>query len=250
MTENEVVALAKALKHLTPSQLDWVRSVLAQFALPYRFWRNPRSDWISPDVLSHLGDALRVHHAISRQALSKDRFEFAFERALILANRKAELAKSRTNRGHDITVDGVRASLKTEAAKGIRETHLHVSKWMELGKGDWKLPALLAHFLGHLTGYERVFSMRCLEQGPKHYQYELVEIPMPLLLSAKDCKLETMKDSKQSPQPGYGRVFDSKGTLLYELYFDGGTERKLQIRSLDKAMCLVHATWEFDSTPL
>lgn len=82
--------------------------------------------------MNRLGDAMRIHHAFSRQALSKDRFEYAFERALSLCQIPAELVRSRTNRGHDLTIAGVPVSLKTEAAANIKTDMIHVSKWMEL----------------------------------------------------------------------------------------------------------------------
>lgn len=247
MTENEILALARALRHLSESQRDLVRRVMAQFALPCNFERNAKSDWITDSVLNHFGDALRTHHALSRQTLSKDRFEFALERALNMGGIKAELVHSRTNRGHDISVVGVPVSLKTEAAKGIKTDIIHVSKWMELGKGFWKLSILRDVFLEHLASYERIFTLRCLQQGPSKYHYELVEIPKALLLESAKCELELMTDSKQDPQPGYGRVYGLDRALKYELYFDGGTERKLQIRRLDKNLCTVHATWAFDA---
>jgi type II restriction enzyme len=59
-----------------------------------------------------------------------------------------------------------------------------------------------------------------------------------------------MEDSRQNPKPGYGYVRDAAGGLKYSLYFDGGTERKLQIRALQKRLCQVHATWAFQSAPL
>jgi hypothetical protein len=39
---------------------------------------------------------------------------------------------------------------------------------------------------------------------------------------------------------------EKAGELLFSLYFDGGGERKLQIKSLKKGLCKVHATWQFD----
>jgi type II restriction enzyme len=246
MTENEILALAKALHHLSASQRDLVKRVMAQFALPHTFTRNPKSDWITQAVLEHFGDALRTHHALSRQALSKDRFEFALERALNMAGLAANLVASRTNRGHDITIAGVPVSLKTEASKGIKSGFIHVSKWMELGKGEWQLTILRDVFLDHMKNYERIFTLRCLQQGPSQYHYELVEIPKALMLEAVNCELELMVNSDQKPQPGYGRVFGPDRVLKYELYFDGGTERKLQIRRIDKNLCMVHATWAFE----
>jgi type II restriction enzyme len=38
-----------------------------------------------------------------------------------------------------------------------------------------------------------------------------------------------------------------KDRLKFELYFDAGAERKLQVRHLRKDLCTVHAQWEFAS---
>ncbi len=250
MTEQEIVGLAKALGLLTPSQRDWVKGVIAQFQLPHKFVQNPKSDWITPFVIERFGDALRIHHAFSRQPLSKDRFEYALELCLNQAGDSATLVTSRTNRGHDITISGLPVSLKTEAAANIREDVIHVSKWMELGRGEWALPKLRDLFLEHMQSYARIFTLRCLKSGPSHYFYELVEIPKTLMLEAKNCELEIMENSRQNPKPGYGYVYDEHRQIKFALYFDGGTERKLQIRQLRKSLCFVHATWDFNSAAL
>ena len=243
-------ALAKELRQLTDSQRLWVNAVISQFKLPHDFQRNQNSDWITDPVLQRIGDALRIHHAFSRQPLTKDRFEFAFESSLNLSGIKTCLVTSRTNRGHDITIAGVHVCLKTEAAAQIRPNTIHVSKWMELGRGEWSLPLLLNHFLEHLKGYERIFTLRCLQAGPITFKYELVEIPKALLKEAEKCQLQVMENSKQTPKPGYGYVTDQCGEQKFSLYFDGGTERKLQIKHLRKSYCTVHASWTFDSKSL
>ncbi len=250
MNDREKQQLADAISQLTPSQIAWVEGVIAQFALPHNFERNRASDWITDATLDHIGNALRIHHAFSRQALSKDRFEYAFERALNLAGIPAALVRSRTNRGHDLTIAGIPVSLKTEAAANIRDDNIHVSKWMELGRGEWVLPTLRNLFMEHMRSYERIFTLRCLLPGPTNFRYELVEIPKSLMLEARACTFEICDDSRQNPKPGYGNVFDKNGTLKYALYFDGGTERKLQIKNLRKSLCQVHATWTFESAAL
>lgn len=242
--------LAIQLRKLTPSQVGWVQGVIDQFQLGCRYHRNPDSDLISDEVLNRLGDALRIHHAFSRQALSKDRFEFALERAFKLAGIEADLVASRTNRGHDITVQDIPVSLKTEAAANIRRDSIHISKWMELGRGEWRLDLLLQTFLDHMRGYDRIFTMRRLQPGPERYEYEFVEIPKALMLEAAGAHLVIQEASKQNPKPGYGYVYDDAGTAKYALYFDGGTERKLQIKGLRKSLCVVHASWEFESADL
>lgn len=250
MQEEEIIKIAQELHHLTPSQLGWVEAVIKQFKLPYSFYRKPDSDLLTDTVLTVLGDTLRIHHAFSRQALSKDRFEYAFERALRKGSFSVQLANSRTNRGHDLTINGVPISLKTEAASNIKADYLHISKFMELGRGAWVLPTLRDLFLEHMRSYERIFQFRCLESGPESYFYELVEIPKMLLQEASDAELVIQEESRQNPKPGYGYVRDTNGILKYSLYFDGGTERKLQIKGIRKNHCIVHATWSFSSTPL
>lgn len=242
------------LSDLTLPQLEWVESVIYQFKLPHIFKRDPASQWMSEQVVERLGDAMRIHHAFSRQALSKDRFEYALERALTLSGIQSRLEDSRINPGHDITIDGVPVSLKTEAAANIKINEIHVSKWMELGKGDWDLALLRDLFLDHCTRYDHILTLRCVTRSPKKsptfFKYELVEIPKALMLEAKNCRLESMTNSKQNPRPGYGYVQEPNGLRKFSLYFDGGTERKLQIKHLRKNLCQVHATWEFESASL
>lgn len=239
---------------LTPSQRAWVDSVIGQFGLPNTISRNPESDWVNEEVAERFSDALRIHHAFSRQPLTKDRFEFAFERALSLSGISSDLVESRTNRGHDLTIEGVKVSLKTEAASGINAQLIHVSKWMELGRGIWDLGILRDIFLKHLEGYDRIFTLRCLKRTPSkqptHFVYELVEIPKYLMLEASTAELILQEASKQNPKPGYGYVYDLQRNLMFALYFDGGTERKLQIKHLSKSLCFVHCTWEFDTLAL
>lgn len=249
LSEKEIREIIDTLRRLTPAQQDWVKSTIHAFGVACQFVRAPDSDVVTDAVLASLGDRLLSHHAGSRQALSKDRFEFAFESALNAAGITAQLVKSRTNRGHDITIRGIPISLKTEAAANIKDESIHVSKWMELGRGEWKLPLLLDLFLEHMQSYDRIFTLRCLKDDGAKIRYELVEIPKALLLEAANCELEVCADSRQNPQPGYGYVKDASGQLKYSLYFDGGTERKLQIKHLRKNLCKVHATWVFGSAP-
>jgi len=243
--------IATKLESLTDSQLEWIGAFVDQFGLPYEFGRDAQSDVITDNVLNGLGDLLRIHHAMSRQALSKAPFEYAFEKALNRSGVSAQLAVSAINPGHDITIAGTRASLKTEAAAAIREQSIHISKWMEMGKGDWDPPNVqFPRFLSHLAGYERIFVLRCLKRINSRYHYELVEIPKALLLEVRKENVKPAASTRQATMPHYCEIRDADDRRKFSLYFDAGTERKLQIKDLRKDLCVVHATWRFESAPL
>jgi type II restriction enzyme len=245
------MSLQEAVASLTPSQKNWIQAFVRQFKMPHTFARNPRSNLVTDTVLENIGDLLRIHHAMSKRSLSKAPFEYAFEKALQLSGKPAKLAESATNPGYDMTIGDVRISLKTEAAKNVKENQLHVSKWMEMGKGVWDPPNVqLPRFLEHMKGYDRILSLRCLVQTGKQYWYELVEIPHALMMEAANGKMEKAANTTQETSPWYCRVPDGKGGYKFSLYFDAGSERKLQVKGLEKAYCVLHATWKFESFQL
>jgi hypothetical protein len=201
-----------------------------------------------------VGDALRLHHCFSREPFSKDKFEYLLERASNNCGTRAELAR-KGNPGHDITIDGFKFSLKTQADKGISRKSVYISKFMELGKGKWgdeegDLIGLREQFFSHMKSSERILVLRTVSKSPDEWEYELVEIPKALLQRASDGTLRMIHRSRQHPKPGYCDVLDAKGNLLFQLYFDGGTERKLQIKAINIENCILHARWTFPADDL
>ena len=82
--ESRLRVLFELLTYLTDGQLGWVQTVVEQFRKPASFQRSPDSDLVNDCVLQDFGDALRVHHCFSREAFTKDKFEYALERVLNL----------------------------------------------------------------------------------------------------------------------------------------------------------------------
>ena len=243
--------LLELLGKLSKTKLAYVASVVTGLLGDMTEKRLATSDLVSEVFLEEFGVQLLAYHGTSARPLTKEQFERAMERVSKLAGHKAELAPM-GNPGHDITINGQKFSLKTQADSGIKPDALWVSKFMEMGKGDWsdqpeQLVGLRDRFLHHMENYERILSLRAWprkDDGKIFYHYELVEIPKTLLQEAANGKLEMMMDSKQMPKPGYCTVRDASG-VKFELYFDGGTERKLQIKDLKKSLCVVHAEWDF-----
>lgn len=250
--QDDPATVAERITALSPGQLALLNAILDTFHRPIAAWRLDDSDVVSTEFLAAFGDVLKLHHTMSEDYLDKHRFEAGMERVYNAIGRNAH-RPARNYPGHDITVDGVPWSLKTQGDRGIKADLLHISKFMELGKGKWEdendLPALRDRFLAHMTVYERIFQLRYFKatsavESADHF-YELVEIPKALLRQAKNGVCTMMQKSKQKPRPGYCTVKDRSGRVKFRLYFDGGTERKLQIKDLRKELCTVHATWRF-----
>lgn len=240
--------LLAAIPELSEYRLQLVDRVVSVFTLPRDYQRSPTSNLISQRALEDFGDVLMLHHCFSREPFSKDKFEYALESVLLVGGGNAKLAP-RGQRGYDIQINAENFSLKTEAAKAIRPATIHISKFMELGGGHWgdnpqDLVGLRDQFLSALSGIQRILILRALRKGTPDYCYELVEIPKQLLEKASTGRLEMMSASAQFPKPGYCYVED-QGSTSFCLYFDGGGERKLQIKGLKKELCAVHATWSF-----
>jgi hypothetical protein len=251
--ETHLRHLYASLRDLTDGQIGWIETVVEQFHKPASFQCSPDSDLINACVLQDFGDALRIHHCFSKEAFTKDKFEYAFERVLNLCEIPALLAP-RGNPGHDITIRGIPFSLKTQANTRISHRSLHISKFMELGKGTWTdqeedFRGLREQFFRHLESYDRILSLRRLRRTRTYtWRYELVEIPKNLLLEASNGVLRIMHQSRQFPKPAYYDVTDSSGDSKFQLYFDAGGERKLQIKGMKKAYCIVHAEWRFETS--
>lgn len=240
------------LARLSGGQLALLESIVETFQQPIQAWRSDQSDVADVPFLEAFGDILRLHHSLSDDYLDKYRFEAAMCRVYRAIGKSCDRSQ-RNHPGHDITVEGSAWSLKTQGDANIKSNVLHISKFMELGKGQWEneadLRGLTSRFLGHLKGYDRIFQLRYFQSFDEltnriHF-YELVEIPKKLLLECRRGEFEMCMKSRQSPKPGYCTVRDRKSEVRFRLYFDGGTERKLQIKNLQKKLCSVHATWKF-----
>ena len=261
---------ANPLEGLTPNQLRWINKIAIAFHQSFQYSRNPISALVNDVFVTHFGDFLRVSHCLSSQPVSKDKFEYAMEEVYRSIGYQADRSTNCLP-GQDITVNGENWSLKTQADRSIREDKIHISKFMELGKGAWSTEddfrVLLGLYLKHLERYERIFTLRYIRTRKSRarrrkieaetssalnapvfkHRYELVEIPKSLFLLAADRPVRIMVKTRQiNHPPAYVDVEDGTGDLMYCLYFDGGSERKLQVKKLRKDLCIVHATWRFD----
>lgn len=236
------------LQYFSDFQIEIIEGLLHYLTSKFDFIHNSEnSDIATIDFMESFGEILRIHHYFSNEPFTKDKFEFAFARVLNYCGHKAVLSP-KGRQGYDIRVDETRISLKTQADSKIKANKIHISKFMELGKGSWEtiqdLGNLRMRFMNHIKDYDRIFSLRCLCKG-EIWSYQLVEIPLDLLMESAQGDLYFVKKSKQIPIPAYCDVTTASGENKFRLYFDGGTERKLQVKDLLVKYCKLHGAWKF-----
>lgn len=252
-----VTEIIDQLQYLRPRQILRVEKLIQALTRGTETTLCPDSDFATEDFSNTFGDLLIEHHLASAIPLTKDKFEYAIVEALREIGLDAVKAPT-GNPGEDIIVDGIPWSLKTQADRNIKRDRIHISKFMELGKGQWEntsdLIALRQRMFNHMEKYDRIFSLRCfrdyqkLKQGEEIlYEYELIEIPKSLLLMSADFSIDFQEKSRQTPKPAYCTVTQS-GEQLFQLYFDGGTERKLQVKNILVSRCIRHASWKLQGT--
>ena len=249
--DDEVNRIARRLAALSSSQIARIERLIDTFGTPLDFELAEHSDFADEAFAAMFGEALQVHHLNSAEPFTKDKFEYTLVSTLGSLGHSARKL-DRGNRGADVVIDDVPWSLKTQANSTISAEKITISKFMELGKGKWEAEAdlygLRDAMFEHMKEYERIFTLRSLMPNDSvNHVYELVEIPKNLLLLSANFPCVMNEGSTQTPKPGRCMVTDAGGNTLFHLYFDGGTERKLQIQHLAKSACVVHATWRFST---
>lgn len=207
---------------------------------------NPVSDLVTPRFAANFRNRLLIHHATNEAKLTKKAFEYAFKGACEADGKTSFITISNTFSGVDVTVDGVRYSLKTEASKTIKAEQITISKFTEARwvQQQTTLDGLAAQAAvripAHLNGYDRILVLRARELPNTRLQYELVEIPQDLL--RRVSTLTSADFSPQTAQGGSSARVTHDGKLAFTLRLDG-SDGKVTIASLQIMFCTRHAAW-------
>ena len=134
--QQRIDKIVQKIPSLTAGQIYWLERVLRVFESPHDY-QIGGSNLLDLTTLENFGDALRIHHSFSAEPFTKDKFEYVLQKVLTMSGFDARLA-SKGNRGYDITINGTKVSLKTQADSNIKEDKIWISKFMELGKGQWR----------------------------------------------------------------------------------------------------------------
>ena len=240
--------LTEIARTLNDAQLDLLINMAKALRVDIQEQVNPRSDLMGGGFAEYLGNTLRLHHATSKEKFKKKSFEYAFVAAAAHAGHSARITSQATVAGADLVLDGaVRCSLKTEAAAGLNRNSITISKFSEARwirecrtPDDFRRETA-TRMMRHLHEYDRVFTLRAYDTARDRVRYDLVEIPLALLL-----RVETLRPADFSPRTSNGSssatVLDSDGRPAFRVRLDGSVE-KITITGLPVSKCVIHASW-------
>jgi len=247
MTNNrqDIEEAVEALRGLTPIQVEVLTGIIAKFAEEQKH-EHLCTDFLDVDAFEYFSTRLAAHHASSGVALKKENFEHILEHSFKRSGHEASLTGSMVNRGADLEVEGHAYSLKTEAAKGLNQKKITISKLMEarwirdLGSHVDAPEQVRLRVLSHLEEYERIFILRSYGDEQK-VRYDLREIPKDVL--ALVAHLGPDDFGKLTKAGGTAANVMMNGRKAFRLVLDGSVE-KVTVSGLDVELCPLHAWWE------
>jgi type II restriction enzyme len=194
---------------------------------------------------------IALHHRLTRHSLNKETFEYALVETCISDGMKASCFPP-NHPGADVRVGDEVWSLKTQSDKNIKREFVTFHKFMEAGKGAVNTNSdrvrLVHSVRQHAAQYDRLFVLRALpkESLSAIPDYELLEVPVRLFIECPNGPLSVSDTSDRQPQPFSINVpQNGSQSRAYQLYFDGGSERKIKIKYLDRKLCIPHVLWSF-----
>ena len=141
--------------------------------------RNP----FPADFLIALRALVNVHHSIYPLVPPQGiYFEALVEEAFKKAKKPFTPIESTTRNQpiHDLDVDGLRISLKTETGEATRLLQISITKLCTTEKEPWTPEVLVERVQQHLARYDVILMLRAVWRPPGIH-YQLVEIPIDLL---------------------------------------------------------------------
>lgn len=204
----------------------------------------PESGLFPVDFQVMLKGLVAVHHSIYAQVPPTGiYFEALVEKALRETRRPFTpiQATARNQPTHDLLVQGVRLSLKTETGYGTHPTQINITKLCTTEREPWTPEVLLGRVLEHLARYDLILMLRSVWTLPV-VRYQLVEIPVDLLASMREARFEAV--GRRSGRQSLGADVYGPGTdPLFHVHFDG-SDGKCQIRNLRVSSCALLTEWE------
>ena len=255
MPNDPLDKLMQVARGLNAAQVALLSDMARALSGPVEEWINPDSDVLSADFAANFSNRLRIYHATNEEKFNKKAFEYALTAASRYAGSEAKILPNAVAPDADVEVDGVRFSLKTEAARSIRPRFIHISKFAE---ARWirecRTPEDFARETKkrvpeHLAKYERIFTLRAfdvpretLRSGTPGVRYELWEIPKKLLMRVVGLRAEDFSPPRGISGGSAADVPADDGKRAFKVSLDGSVE-KVTLANIRTGLCICHGSW-------
>ena len=211
--------------------------------------RSPCVETLSPGGLSEVfarefRATLLIHHYFLKAPLATSSFEAAYVRAAQAAGHDIEVAPDGA-RFWDVRIDGLKVSLKSTGAAGLKDHTLHVSKlceaaWIQDMRGaaqrEERTKALFEEYTNAVDGIVQLRFFR------KRAFYELVRIPGAILRQVAE-----VPRSEFAPDGPTIGIPVGKNPPDFTLKLDR-SDSKITLANINKDVCEVLGSWQLDSS--
>lgn len=242
----DITKVVDLLQGLSPIQIEVIEAILKRFSVGCN-GSLERDDFLTKDAYEFFGMRLAAHHAFSSHMLKKENFEHILEQSFRRTGVPTERQNSMTVRGADLKVGNVRLSLKTEAARDLRQGAIVISKLMEAA---WikqitsanDIPGKIQTMvLPHFTNYDRIMILRCYPESLSGLiRYDLREIPKAVLQGVG--ALQAGDFSPLTKTRTTSATVQYQGRPAFKFRLDGSDD-KLTLTNLAVSLCPLHAWW-------
>jgi hypothetical protein len=181
--------------------------------------------------LAAIRGLITVHHSIYPDVPPQGiYFESLVEKALRDINKPfSVIPTARNSPQHDLLVDGVRLSIKSETGKATRQSRITITKLCTTEREPWTAEMLIQRTMAHLGRYDVILMLRSVWKLPLLH-YQLLEIPVSTLRLIAGADFEPVGSRTGRQSLGADVVRD--GEPAFHVHFDG-SDGKCSIRNLD-----------------
>jgi hypothetical protein len=209
------------------------------------------SDLVDDAFAETLANSLLLHHAIHEEPLSKGSFKYVMKSCAEASGKIAELNQGKGAATWDLRVGGAGWSLKTECTPGISQGVVRVEKLME---SHWIrectdpekcAEAVRTYVPAHMVDCDRIIVLRALPLEGQEIRYELVELPLAMILEKLSAICPSVFTKKDAMASYNANIDDTDGSRIFRILLDLSAE-KIRIW-FSMAYCRMHGSWNVKS---
>jgi hypothetical protein len=192
--------------------------------------------------LSNLQGLVGLHHSLYPSIPPQGiYFESLVENALRNVKKPfSVIPTARNSPTHDLLVEDVRLSIKSETGKSTKLNLITLTKLCTTEREPWTPDVLVSRVMEHLTRYDLILMIRAIWKKPiLHYQ--LLEVPVSTLQLIEAAKFSKIERPKGRQSLG-ADVYDGDD-VAFHAHFDG-SDGKCSIRGLHIKRCAMLLEWD------